>query len=286
VTYQLVNAKVWDGTAWVLAAGGAAAGISWPSPVVDGSSRVVVAADATPHTMGAWTELIAATSEDAGYVVIRVTDSFLNATDTSSLYDVGIGASGSEQTLIESLPAGFTQTDSVAQTGGVHHVVPAFVPAGTRVSVRMQSVIGSHTATFEVQVAKPTVGVPVAVDTLGANRATSQGTQIFSGVTGAVSNWVEIATTAVDYQAVALVPAPGGSVMANLSFSYDLATGTAGNEVRVASLNISTSTNENYGYRGLPVLHVADVPSGTRLSMRTTNNRSYQYGILVGVPYP
>jgi hypothetical protein len=95
VTFQLVNAKVWDGSQWVLAAGGAPETLGYPQWDKT-ETQVSVTTGGTAHTMGAWVEVVASTSQVWDWVGIDPQTTFVNTADTRTLLDIGIGPSGSE----------------------------------------------------------------------------------------------------------------------------------------------------------------------------------------------
>jgi hypothetical protein len=272
---------------WVTVGGAAADGLPYPM-LIESSANIVVTSGSTAHTMGAWTEIIASTSEDAGYVAIYPNTSFQSGVDTTSMFDVGIGASGSEVPLVESLPSGFRRAEIMESA---YNNIPLKVPAGSRISIRNQSVIPNHPVSFLVALGKPDDRSVASVDVIGANRAASSGTLIASGATGAQGAYVQIVgSTAQNYQAViAVFVMAGSSVTQTINpLLIDLAVGPSGSEQLLVTDSLQTTTTE-YNRRNPPSwlpIYVGDVPAGSRLAMRTSNNRDWMFGIIIGVPYP
>src|SRR3990167_8833679 len=74
-----------------------------------------ITASATPHALtGTETEIIAATTYEAEWIRIAFNNTFIGATLTDSLFNLYIGAAGSEVLFIDSLQSGW----SAAASGG------------------------------------------------------------------------------------------------------------------------------------------------------------------------
>jgi hypothetical protein len=116
-------------------------------------------ASATPHTKGSWIQLVAATTADIyGLLVFSTTNTSSSAADSSSLLDVGVGASGSEVVAVADLAMGYRGA-GLGASGAEVVAVPNIcatassaesltptdqgawlvdVPAGTRIAARYQ----------------------------------------------------------------------------------------------------------------------------------------------------
>jgi hypothetical protein len=248
------------------------------APVLKSAGGATVTADATAHVKGSWQQLIASTSADASYLFINVSGVATNATNTSALLDLAIGASGSETAFASNICVGGAQSFLVA--------FPFKIPSGTRVAARIQSVIGSKTAFVSIW----TIDdghydtAPTSVDVIGADTATSTGTA-FSGASG---TWVEgIASTSQAYRAVALAvaiqsdDAPGGLR------SYDVGVGASGSEIQFGTYRANAGTAENFVTERPFTLHFGRrIPAGSRLAVRhafTADPQTYGF-TLIGIP--
>src|SRR3990167_876276 len=95
---------------------------------------------ATPHTKNTtFTQLIAATTFDAQCVLVTVGSTAVSNANSSTLLDIAIGASTAETVIIPDLCAGWAQ-DSGTAPGGRHYIFPLYIPSGSRVSARTQTV--------------------------------------------------------------------------------------------------------------------------------------------------
>jgi hypothetical protein len=94
---------------------------------------------ATVNTKGAWTQLVASATRDyCGLIVSPGQNSTNNCSPTApTLFDIAVGGSGSEQVLISDV-GGFSFGNGNF-TNGSPSLMPAQIPAGTRISARAQS---------------------------------------------------------------------------------------------------------------------------------------------------
>lgn len=249
-----------------------------------------VTGSATPHALGAWTELIASTSADATWALVTIAGLSGSGTDTRALVNIGVGAGGAEQIVIDSLNAG--------STGGsvsVAVAIPVAIPAGSRVAAQMRSLIASDIAVVSVGLLADDTPSPSSVDTIGADTANSRGTNMPTSDT-----YVQlIAATTQDYQALVLTAAGGGASMALEESLYTLAIGPGGSETPVTTLPVASSSQEyivgggatltGFG-TGVTVgafggIYIADIPAGTRIACKQSVGRTYRDAIVFGIPY-
>lgn len=253
-----------------------------------GSTNVTVTASATTHTVGSWTQIIAdtATTETAGLLMFFANSTTAAATDTGMLLDIGTGAAASEVVRVQSL--------AISQQAVCHTAIPIRIPGSTRVAARIQSSVTSRTLSggFALFATPFADRLPLALDVMGTNTATSVGT----AMSGASGTWVEItASTANDYQALVLVPSlsdtnSGG----NVNVRYELGIGASGSEVAVASAQFLYTTTPAVGATntasiapGLGGVYGGFVPAGTRVSVRhnIAANPGRLDACVIGVPY-
>lgn len=274
--------KAWNGSAWV--AVGGTAGFSGLTPSVFGGTSadagaVTVVASATPHAVGSWVEAVASSTGAAQAVSVttRATTG-VNATNTSTLLDVGIGAAASEVVVVASLPVGYRGLGATVS-------VPVPVPSGSRVSVRIRSAVASKSVDLAVTLdTGPTVTAPVA---LGANTAASRGV-ILGAPAGPTSPgaWTEIvASTAEAYQALVVSPQGGeDTAMLASGMRFDIATGAAASETLVATSWWGAFTSEYLYAASCPLIPIS-IPAGTRLSARYSGSSSNLADLILhGVP--
>lgn len=244
------------------------------NPTSDGvtaaaSIRAVVAAVAsvTPHTAGAWVEVDAALAADCSGIVVAITGS-TNSTgaDSSTLLEIGTGASSSE-VVWATIGVGFLNPGGVVAM----ITVPGFIAAGTRVAVRARSVIASQQVIAVYSFLPTKTLAPAAPTTYGADTATSRGTTITApGALNTKGAWTQIAaSTAVEHGLVLVCPqGAAGTAMAASGVLIDIGIGGSGSEaVLIGDIAIVGSTAELYQARS-PLTYGVPIPAGSRLSAR------------------
>lgn len=270
---------------WPLAAH---ASITTPTASTAASTGyATVAASATPHTKGAWVQVTAATGGPIEQLALHVRDVLAaNSGDTSTLVDIGVGASGSEVVVAPNLLLGHN-------FGNPTITLPLRIPAGVRVALRMQSAVASKSALITVVLSESQSWLDVApfasvATTYGADTATSNGTLIPTpGSVNSKGAWVEI-TASTTRPARFLLPmfanAPADTAVTTINNLVDIGIGAAGSEqVIVPNLFVHQTTAEAVvqPYVAVPV----NIPAGTRLSMRyqKSNIADAVHGVIVAL---
>lgn len=239
---------------------------------------------ATAHTKSAWVQVIASTAANANYLQFLSGSVSLEATDTSTLLDIGVGAAGSEVVVVPDLAIGGWSSAITA--------MPVAIPSGARVSIRLQSARTTGTLSNNgiLLLSSPDYALtPASVDVIGINTGTSAGTAL-SGASGA---WTQItSSTAKDYQCVVIVPSTSSTNTANITATLNLGVGASGAEREIGSLGGRFNASESFisqpvaGVTGLPSI-CGPVPAGSRLAIKhniASNPERYNV-CLIGVPY-
>jgi hypothetical protein len=275
---------------------GEASGVKWASPSdswyttdltpVDRAMTnhfptvFTVAADAVAHTKGAYTELIASTSDDCTMLVVRLGNVNETGVSTGVLVDIATGAAASESVVVANLNAGFAAniSGSGGFIGGTYYI-PLAVSGGTRISARCSAETGGNTVNVTLETYAGGNRTASAIDTIGAVTASSRGTDVVAGTNEAEGLWTEIEdSTANAY--VGLMVAVGGA--GDLSSSsgnllIDIGTGAAAAETGIGPLTnlvVGLTAAEVLLYH-FPVIPVtATVSAGTRLAARISADNS------------
>jgi len=223
------------------------------------------------NTKGAYAEVVASTAFDAhGLLVIFSNGS---ASYLDYLVDVAVGASGLETIIAENLHAG--AGDGAQTIDATGYLLPIFIPAGTRLSARVQSSGASATLRIVIVllgagfITPPGLG---RVTTYGANTADSGGTQIDPGGTahtkGAYSEIVASTTNPIRQLTIAMGNM-ANALRTTALWLVDLAVGAAGAE-QVLIENIMLNCGGSVDLiqpQVFPPLGV-NIPAGTRLAAR------------------
>jgi hypothetical protein len=245
---------------------------------------ITVTAGATAHTKGAWTELIASTPYDAYGIWIGIDGVHTSAAATNYLVDIGVGPSGSERVIIPNLNV--WGADATAAGLNPHQFwFPVYIPAGSRISARSQSVTDSKTCRVMVMLdAVPWYklwGFGPVVD-YGTNLAASSGTYVTPG-NGAFGSWVQVGTTSryhtfwtvsMDYLTNAAISA--------FTTLVEVGVGPSGAQQSLGVLRFRSTTSEQIAGGPFPLfLASLPVPSGTPVWVRAASGGTTAIGVIV-----
>jgi hypothetical protein len=278
VSYQLGNAKVWDGTQWVEAVGDS--GFLY-GDTIDTSDPVTFTCDATAHVKGAWVEAVASTTSEANQLFLTVYNINVNGQATGTLIDVGIGAAGSEVVVAENIAVGGANLNDPRMQ------FPLFVnvPTNSRIAIRGQSVVaGGKTGVVVIQTAQGSQS-PATVDVFGTDTSTSTGT-----TPGLNLAWNEIvASTTQNYAWFVAVFSGSAPVVGNTTTVLRIGTGAAGSESVVRSVTVRHNSAEAFGIPFFEpftaqVFSGKNIPIGTRLAVSAVGSLAGAGVTLIGVP--
>lgn len=259
-------------------------GATDPLTVVQHSSTVTVTAHATAHTKGAWVEIIASTSGEATMLVLDVSGVGTPTTATATLIDLATGAGGSEVAFLSNLPVGSAGGGQGATIACFQVPLPISVPAGTRISARIQSVVtGGKTATVGVAAFSGGAHVPgSSLAVLGASTGTSLGTSLDTAYTQIV------ASTAATYTYLIPVPSASSTSLSTQSDAMTLGVGAAASEVDRGAIMVQTNTSEGcgtpVGSAAWPLYAILPgAPAGSRLALKRGAGLGTLDGAIIGV---
>lgn len=249
------------------------------------SAPVTVTADATPHTKGAWVELIAATATEAQFLFVSYNGSQVTGAATEQLLDVGFGAAASEVVKVANIPTGAATAVSATTPSVINaRLIPIFVPKGTRVSARVQSVVTVATISVRAGLCASRVNLqsPTACDTYGANTATSRGVNMPTSDT-----YAEVtATTTQPYQALIVLPLAATLTITAAVVDVTIAIGASGSEVAFGVTQFTSGTNEGAALTvSMPPLFPGHIPAGSRIACKQSTGATTRDVIVIGVPY-
>lgn len=232
-----------------------------------------------PHVKNTtFTQLIASTAFDAQLVIITVSQNSVSNGDSSTLLDIAIGAAASETVIIPNIAAGFVPAGSAPTR---YYPFPLYIPAGSRLSARTQSI----RTTGDVTVLAQLYGGPRSPDrwwcgsqvtTYGADLATSAGTKITPGDTGAEGTSVSLGTTSTSHECLVL-GAQGHpddvSYGGNRTYRFDVGIDSSSTDwILTDGFQLFASSAEFVGHQGgwHPIMR--SIPSGTELMVSAECN--------------
>jgi hypothetical protein len=251
-----------------------------------GSTRPTISftTGAVAHTAGLYAEVSASLPADcSGVMFVPTAATALNATVSSTLLEIGIGAALSE-TVWATGSIGY-MTSAVF---GFPFVFPGALAAGTRVAVRARSARTSL-ALNGVFIFLPEKTIPLTTPvTMGVNTATSRGVTLTAPVSlDTKSAWTEIEdSTPSAFSALSIFTQSVTSTTMNSSgVLVDIGIGAAGSEtVLIPDFYLFASSTAEYYSAYTPRAYGIDIPAGSRLSARYSraNNNNAVDLILIG----
>lgn len=218
----------------------------YATPVTSWTAFSTVTANSSAHTKGAWTELIASTSSAVDCLEISVQGVSSSAVNTATLLDIGTGSAGSETAIVNNVAIGGAAAFITTPGYDYRFSVPVYVPSGTRIAVRIQSIItGGKTAQIAIRLASgpnPS-GTSSTTTTLGTSTTTSDGTALPAGTA-----WTQfVASTTGPYASLSIVPSVSNTVIGTAFRAIELGTGSAASEVTTGRCDFTTSSSEAIG---------------------------------------
>lgn len=281
MTWQLATAKIYNGSQWVNAAGGADiyAATAGGTDVPVYSNTVTVTASGTTHTKGAWIEVVASTAYTANRLTLQFGANQVTNNNSSALLDVGFGAAGSEVVKIANIGVGFSNGGSMD--------IPLQIPSGTRIAVRMQSASASKTMTVSAlisQTAKTlTINPSSTANTFGANTTTSQGVT-FTSANGSKGSWAQITADSGSAAKWAHLSFQGNSNnnWQAYNFTIDIGIGAAGSEtVLIPNVRVATSTTETVNWTSAYRQYFVTIPANSRVAVRSQSTGTYSLDVIL-----
>lgn len=242
-------------------------------------SGVTLTAAAVAHTKPAtYTTVIASTSGDASLMLVYLSATRTDATNTSALLDIAIGAAASETIIVPDLGVGYANS---SLDRCPMWAIPVNIPAGTRISARLQSAVALATGSISMDLygAGPfEKNTPLRVGpALGLVSASSRGTILTaSSSTNVKGSWVELISSTVDpyFGFLYSMMGAGSAAITAANMAFDIGVGGAGSEsVLVADLVGRVESDEHVHARHLGTQTVwleSPVPAGTRISARVS----------------
>src|SRR5262245_61767637 len=243
---------------------------AFPSQNMPGTS---ITSGASASTKGAWTQLIAATAFDAYFIVIAFNG--LGAANNAwrACVDIGIGAA-TEEVLIADLLGGLAPSQGGTTVNGPakQWAFPLYIPAGSRLTGRYASDRTGFASFLAIWLygghGYPPFRVGTKVTTYGTGTVPA-GTAITPGASGAEGAWAQlVASSSEDHFALFPSFQVNDGSMNNRAFGVDIGVGAA-TEEEVAGNYWFGTTSDEVTMGPFPAMPTwADVPAGSRLSMR------------------
>lgn len=278
--------KVWWNGDWVDLSDGGGTNPAFPGASLADNAlpsswgAVTATGSSTPYQPGAWVEIDASLSADAGGIALSLNAATNTAgTDTSTLLQIGTGTASSE-TPWATFSVGYMSVNTTL-------LIPGFIASGARVAARVLSAAQANKQVAARYIFLSSQGVTGAPQSYGPNTTNARGTTVsYPGTINTMSGWVEAtASTTADINVLA-VTVSGGSATAignNVLSRVDIGVGAAASETVVCSVGMRASnTNENLVYVS-PNLFGVTIPAGSRIAVRYSTDDASQSAIDVSL---
>lgn len=244
------------------------------------SQGTQIAIPTANSTLGAVTQLVASTDDEANGFIVMLTAISGGTSSAQILVNIYVGGSGSEVAVVSGIQMGKAASSLGAQR---FVTVPINIPAGTRISARMQADSYTNCPNVNCTIIPLGIGFSSVLpcdtsETWGVSTTTSLGTLATADSTANVKGpWSQmIASTGINSQQV-VVQLQRAS-LADGRYRLDIGVGGAGSEV-VAIGDISFvcgvdgGTNASQYCSRDMTLHIPlTIPEGSRVSMRIQAN--------------
>jgi hypothetical protein len=244
------------------------------TPGINNPGTVLTAGAA--NVKGSWASLVDPVPYENCLAYFVFHNSFLSATRTDFLVDIGIGTSGggSEQVIIPNYLAGWSSVPAASALMPKQFVLPLFLPKGVRLSARCQSNTASDTVSVSCWLFGGADGIAWATfrgaDAYGITSAgASNGTTITPVTTGGgnESAWFNVgSTTSQPYSGLLL--GIGGTLAdtTTTSIAYHFEIGYS--STTLMEYYMGTNTTEMVSGPIPPLPYFGQIPSGTQLQVR------------------
>lgn len=239
-----------------------------------------VTGSATPHTMGAWTTLLASLSQTLTILSLGVRNNLSGSAQNNVLLELGVGAAGAEAVVIPRFDCGFSNPGTEYRWFSFPGLS---IAASSRLAARLQSNSASNPNEIIVFASGALVSPPAASAyvTYGADSATSSGVNVPAGV-NSFGAWTQIGTTSAAHSIFTVGCGP--------NTARNMATGDRLIEIAygpdTSSLTLIGNTRQCYiSGRGLhtanPLCLYRSVPTSSKLWARIAAASTANSGITI-----
>jgi hypothetical protein len=240
-----------------------------------GGAGTALTGGGTAHTYGSWVQIGPTNGFDypVEWMIVELNTGFTAATTRNSYVDIGYGTDTSNVTVIAEKLCG---SGATANTGHMYFI-PLHVPADVKLYARTQHTTASGTIKINISAmggnqnrgTMPGISKVVAI---GATTASTTGTAITMGATGAEGAWTQIVASSAEDYAGFMIGGPffvDTNMAAGPSYTFDVGMGASGQEKTVGeNLTKATIFSASEDWVGWHLPTFLGVKAGTRLCVR------------------
>ena len=224
-----------------------------------------ITASGSANTKGSYTQLVASLSRSCIGVILQLRGN----SAAYVLFDLAIGAGGSEQVVVPNISGSV----SLASNGMLGLFIPLSLPAGTRVAARCQAGSGSQTILIKAQfISDHFAGMQTQITrwvNWGADTSVSRGTTLTSGnLSDVKGSWVQLSAAADLTTKWILIMVQAIQTVRN--HAIDIGIGAAASEqVVLSNLFFDNSA------LGMFLLLPFSIPAGQRIAARNASGTQF-----------
>lgn len=239
----------------------------WSNSDLLDSSFIIVTGHASTHTKSTWQELEASVPFDCCGILLDFRNA--NSGPVDFLMDIGFGAAASEAAVLSNI----MMSEGVT-FNKVPLVIPLCIPAGTRLSARIQQSTGAKGMHLGMQLIAGSGGYQRSA-TWGANTGDSGGVSIDPGASiNTKSGWFEVVASAGFDVKFIIVSFGNRANAAETTAAYllDIGVGAALSEaVLIPNLSFIVDTATDAPTPGILAFPVS-IPAGSRVAVRVMSS--------------
>lgn len=227
------------------------------------------------NTYGSWVQIGPANGFDYAveWIQVELNSGFTAATTRNHYVDIGFGTDTSNVTVVIEKLCGSGATTNT----GHMYFFPMQFPSGVKLFARTQGTVASSTIKINLSVMggnqnPGTVFKNTQIKAIGATTASTTGTAITMGASGAEGAWTQIVASSAEDYAGFMIAGPyyvDTNMATGPSYTFDVGIGASGQE-RTIGENLTKATifsaSEDWVGWHLPTL--IGVPAGTRICIR------------------
>lgn len=234
---------------------------------------------ATPHTKSSTTSLLSALSLDGYLIHVALTSTNAPGVDSAALCDIMYDPAGGTawQVLIPNLICGFRAAAATTFVAMPPYVFPLFIPKGSAIGARWQSILVSPAALCRAQLtvytglSRPAWWYGHKVTAVGADTATSAGLDLNPGSTGTYSSWANIGGTS-NRRFKYLTIGVQGTASTHTADVYHVQYGHGSTQLPGAQIRFGYTTAELLGMFPHHLGIYCDIADATQLQCRATGS--------------
>ena len=251
-----------------------------------GSAGTAVTSSGSANAYGSWTQIHAGLTYPSEWVVLNFNNNYSNNSNRNSYVDIGIGPDSSNVTVVaEKLCGGFATLII-----GRMYTFPLRIPPDTIIWARHQCASASTSGYVQFTAfggnANPaTIPAVGRVVCLGATTASTVGTSISVGASGAEGSWTQIVSSTTDDYGGLMI---GGIFTTDTSvtslgcYTFDASIGASGQELTVGeNLTQNFVVDGNEKIWSFSNATFAGIPVGSRLCVRGSCSGTADSGLSV-----